>query len=32
MAESPQQLPRTLWVGIGLLLVVLCMAYALSLM
>jgi protein SCO1/2 len=32
MAESPQQLPRTLWIGIGLLLVVLCMAYALSLM
>src|ERR1017187_9153114 len=32
MAGSPQQLPRTLWVGIGLLLVVLCMAYALSLM
>ena len=32
MAESPQQLPRTLWVGIGLLLVVLCMAYVLSLM
>src|ERR1039457_5958492 len=32
MAENPQQLPRTLWIGILLLLVVLCMAYALSLM
>ena len=32
MAETPQQLPRTLWIGIVLLLVVLCMAYALSLM
>ncbi len=32
MAETPQQLPRTLWIGILLLLVVLCMAYALSLM
>jgi protein SCO1/2 len=32
MADTPQQLPRTLWIGIVLLLVVLCMAYALSLM
>ena len=32
MADTPQQLPRTLWVGIVLLLVVLCLAYALSLM
>jgi len=32
MADAPQQLPRTLWIGILLLLVVLCMAYALSLM
>jgi cytochrome oxidase Cu insertion factor (SCO1/SenC/PrrC family) len=32
MAEAPQQLPRTLWIGILLLLVVLCLAYALSLM
>jgi hypothetical protein len=32
MADVPQQLPRTLWIGILLLLVVLCMAYALSLM
>jgi len=32
MTETPQQLPRTLWIGILLLLVVLCMAYALSLM
>jgi len=32
MAESPQQLPRALWIGIVLLLVVLCLAYALSLM
>jgi protein SCO1 len=32
MADTPQQLPRTLWIGILLLLVVLCMAYALSLM
>ncbi len=32
MAETPQQLPRTLWIGIVLLLVVLCMAYALSLL
>jgi protein SCO1/2 len=31
MADTPQQLPRTLWVGIVLLLVVLCLAYALSL-
>jgi protein SCO1/2 len=32
MAETSQQLPRTLWIGIVLLLVVLCLAYALSLM
>jgi protein SCO1/2 len=32
MADTPQQLPRTLWIGIVLLLVVLCLAYALSLM
>jgi protein SCO1/2 len=32
MTETPQQLPRTLWIGILLLLVVLCLAYALSLM
>ena len=32
MADVPQQLPRTLWIGIVLLLVVLCLAYALSLM
>ena len=32
MSETPQQLPRTLWIGILLLLVVLCLAYALSLM
>jgi len=32
MADVPQQLPRTLWIGILLLLVVLCLAYALSLM
>ena len=31
MAETPQLLPRTLWVGILLLLVILCLAYALSL-
>ncbi len=31
MADTPQQLPRTLWVGIVLLLVVLCLAYVLSL-
>jgi protein SCO1/2 len=31
MADTPQQLPRTLWIGIVLLLVVLCLAYALSL-
>jgi protein SCO1/2 len=31
MADAPQQLPRTLWIGIVLLLVVLCLAYALSL-
>jgi len=28
MADTPQQLPRTLWIGIVLLLVVLCLAYA----
>jgi protein SCO1/2 len=32
MAETSQQIPRTLWIGIVLLLVVLCLAYALSLM
>ena len=32
MADTPQQLPRTLWIGIVLLLVVLSLAYALSLM
>ena len=32
MADTHQQLPRTLWIGIVLLLVVLCLAYALSLM
>jgi protein SCO1/2 len=32
MTDTPQQLPRTLWIGIVLLLVVLCLAYALSLM
>jgi protein SCO1 len=32
MADAPQQLPRTLWIGIVLLLVVLCLAYVLSLM
>ena len=32
MADTSQQLPRTLWIGIVLLLVVLCLAYALSLM
>ena len=32
MADTPLQLPRTLWVGIALLFVVLCLAYALSLM
>jgi len=32
MADVPQQLPRTLWVGLLLVLVVLCLAYALSLM
>ena len=31
MADTPQQLPRTRWVGIGLLLVALCLAYVLSL-
>jgi protein SCO1/2 len=32
MAESPQQLPRTLWVGMGLLFGLLGLAYLLSLM
>jgi protein SCO1 len=32
MADTPPQLPRTLWIGILLLLVVLCLAYALSLL
>jgi len=32
MADAPQQLPRTLWIGLILVLVMLCMAYALSLM
>jgi protein SCO1 len=32
MAETPSQLPRTLWVGLLLVLVVLCLAYALSLL
>ncbi|MFZ0829135.1 MAG: SCO family protein [Verrucomicrobiia bacterium] len=32
MADVPQQLPRTLWIGLLLVLVMLCMAYALSLM
>ena len=31
MADTPQQLPRTLWIGIVLLLVVLCLAYVVSL-
>jgi protein SCO1 len=31
MAETSRQLPRTLWIGIILLLVVLCLTYALSL-
>ncbi|MGO8837094.1 MAG: SCO family protein [Limisphaerales bacterium] len=32
MADVPQQLPRTLWIGLLLVLVMLCLAYALSLM
>ncbi len=32
MADAPQQLPRTLWIGLILVLVMLCLAYALSLM
>lgn len=32
MADVPQQLPRTLWIGLLLVLVMICMAYALSLM
>jgi protein SCO1 len=32
MADTPQQLPRTLWIGLVLVLVMLCLAYALSLM
>ena len=32
MADTPQQLPRTLWIGLILVLVMLCLAYALSLM
>jgi protein SCO1/2 len=32
MSDAPQQLPRTLWIGLILVLVMLCMAYALSLM
>jgi cytochrome oxidase Cu insertion factor (SCO1/SenC/PrrC family) len=32
MADAPQQLPRTLWIGLLLVLVMLCLAYALSLM
>ena len=32
MADTPQLLPRTLWVGLLLLLVMLCLAYAMSLM
>jgi len=32
MADTPQQLPRTLWIGLLLVLVMLCLAYALSLM
>lgn len=30
MSDAPQQLPRTLWIGLILVLVMLCMAYALS--
>ena len=32
MSDTPQQLPRTLWIGLLLVLVMLCLAYALSLM
>jgi protein SCO1 len=32
MTDAPSQLPRTLWIGFLLVLVMLCMAYALSLM
>ena len=32
MADTPLQLPRTLWTGLVLLLVMLCLAYALSLL
>jgi protein SCO1 len=32
MAEPPQQLPRTVWIGLLLVLVMLCLAYALSLL
>ena len=32
MTDTPLQLPRTLWAGLVLLLVVLCLAYALSLL
>ena len=32
MTDTPQQLPRTLWMGMILVLVMLCLAYALSLM
>ena len=32
MSDTPQQLPRTLWIGLILVLVMLCLAYALSLM
>jgi len=32
MTDAPPQLPRTLWIGLILILVMLCLAYALSLM
>jgi protein SCO1 len=32
MTDAPSQLPRTLWIGLLLVLVMLCLAYALSLM
>ena len=32
VSDTSQQLPRTLWVGVFLLLIVLCLAYALSLL
>ena len=32
MSDVPQQLPRTLWIGLVLILVMICMGYALSLM